>query len=227
MPMQQKIQKTTVPLYAVAALWLLRAITGNLHSFGQILGTIALSVLLYIVMRLFFPDKVVKEEEKDEKKEEKTEAKAEKAPPKEETELEKVLRQGRESVAQIRSLNDEIPDFKLTAKIRQIELLTEKIFDFVCRHPENLKQIRQFLDYYLPTTIKLLGQYVELQNQQYRAGNIDEGMRKIEDMLDTVIVAFQKLLDSLFESSVVDITADIQVMEKLMTAEGLNGKKDF
>ena len=66
---------------------------------------------------------------------------------------------------------------------------------------------------------------MKLQNQQMRMGNIDEGMQKIENMLENVIVAFQKQLDSLFESDVVDITADIQVMEQLMAAEGLTGEK--
>ena len=93
------------------------------------------------------------------------------------------------------------------------------------QHPEVVRQIRQFLNFYLPTTIKLLRQYVVLQNQEMRMGNIDEGMQKIENMLENVIVAFQKQLDSLFESDVVDITADIQVMEQLMAAEGLTGEK--
>ena len=93
------------------------------------------------------------------------------------------------------------------------------------QHPEVVRQIRQFLNFYLPTTIKLLQQYVVLQNQEMRMGNIDEGMQKIENMLENVIVAFQKQLDSLFESDVVDITADIQVMEQLMAAEGLTGEK--
>ena len=93
------------------------------------------------------------------------------------------------------------------------------------QHPEDVRQIRQFLNFYLPTTIKLLQQYVVLQNQEMRMGNIDEGMQKIENMLENVIVAFQKQLDSLFESDVVDITADIQVMEQLMAAEGLTGEK--
>ena len=94
-------------------------------------------------------------------------------------------------------------------------------------HPEQLGEIRQFLNYYLPTTLNLLEKYVELQNQQMRMGNIDEGMRQIEDLLDKVAVAFQRQLDSLFESSVVDITADIQVMENMMAAEGLSGGRDF
>ena len=93
------------------------------------------------------------------------------------------------------------------------------------QHPEDVRQIRQFLNFYLPTTIKLLQQYIVLQNQEMRMGNIDEGMQKIENMLENVIVAFQKQLDSLFESDVVDITADIQVMEQMMAAEGLTGEK--
>ena len=141
-------------------------------------------------------------------------------------ELDAILKQGAQSVSKIQSLNDEIPDFKLSAQIKQIEILTEKIFAYVKEHPQDMGQIRQFLNYYLPTTIKLLEQYVVLQNQGMRMGNIDEGMKKIEDMLDKVIVAFQRQLDSLFESSVVDITADIQVMEQMMASEGLTGK-DF
>ena len=69
--------------------------------------------------------------------------------------------------------------------------------------------------------------YVVLQNQGMRMGNIDDGMKKIEEMLDKVIVAFQKQLDSLFEADVVDITADIQVMEQMMASQGLTDQKDF
>ena len=94
-------------------------------------------------------------------------------------------------------------------------------------HPEKLKQIRQFLNYYLPTTIKLMEQYVTLQNQSLKTENITEGMQKIEDLLDKVIIAFQRQLDALFEADVVDITADIRVMEQMMASEGLTNKKDF
>lgn len=75
------------------------------------------------------------------------------------------LKQGAASVAKIQSLNDEIPDFKLSAQIKQIEILTEKIFAYVREHPQDIGEIRQFLNYYLPTTIKLLEQYVVLQNR--------------------------------------------------------------
>ena len=128
-----------------------------------------------------------------------------------------MLQQGQASVRRIQELNDAIPDFKLSAQLKQLEILTQKIFDYVKQHPENVRQIRQFLNYYLLTTIKLLEQYVVLQNQ---------GMR-VENMLEKVIAAFQQQLDSLFENDVVDITAEIRVMEKMMASEGLAGTNDF
>lgn len=240
--MKQKKTRSTVPLYVVAALWLGRALSGNLSSVGDIFKTVALSVVVYFGVKLFFPDKAASQkdaEAADKQPEKKPEAataqpqpeKKPDEPKKRETtgnaELDAVLRQGEDAIRQIRLRNDEIPDYKISAQLKQIELLTEKIFDYVREHPEQLGEIRQFLNYYLPTTLNLLEKYVELQNQQLRVGNIDEGMRQIEDLLDKVAVAFQRQLDSLFESSVVDITADIQVMENMMAAEGLSGGRDF
>ena len=68
---------------------------------------------------------------------------------------------------------------------------------------------------------------MQLQNVGLKGENITSAMSKIEEMLDKVIVAFQKQLDSLFERDVVDITADIRVMEQMMAAEGLTDQKDF
>lgn len=240
--MDTKKKQSVIPIYGVGLIWLSRALSGHLSSFGQLISTAFLSLAAYLVLKIFFPDKVeqaekTKTEKPEEKKSEEKQQTSQKEQPaaqpekKEEpstgnAELDAILKQGAQSVSKIQSLNDEIPDFKLSAQIKQIEILTEKIFAYVKEHPQDVRQIRQFLNYYLPTTIKLLEQYVVLQNQGMRMGNIDEGMKKIEDMLDKVIVAFQRQLDSLFESSVVDITADIQVMEQMMASEGLTGK-DF
>ena len=236
--MDTKKKQSVIPIYAVGLVWLSRAISGHLSSFGGIISTIVLSAVAFGVLKIFFPDKVEQSAPNVAKPEEKKqpEPKQDSTPKPEEKkqsepltgnpELDAILKQGAQSVSKIQALNDEIPDFKLSAQIKQIEILTEKIFAYVKEHPQDMGQIRQFLNYYLPTTIKLLEQYVVLQNQGMRMGNIDEGMKKIEDMLDKVIVAFQRQLDSLFESSVVDITADIQVMEQMMASEGLTGK-DF
>ena len=236
--MKQTKKKSTIPIYAVGLVWISYAIEGKLSSLGGVVGCAALSLVTYFVLKLFFPDKMVKAEENPEgaaqkpKKTEAAAAKKEQEPAQTvqssgNAELDAVLQQGQAAVRRIGELNDEIPDFKLSAQLKQLEILTQKIFDYVKQHPENLKQIRQFLNYYLPTTIKLLEQYVVLQNQGVRTGNIDEGMRKIEEMLEKVIAALQQQLDSLFENDVVDITAEIRVMEKMMASEGLTGGNDF
>ena len=239
--MKQKKTRSTVPLYVVAALWLGRALSGNLSSVGDIFKTIALSCVVYFGLKLFFPDKAASQKDAEADKQAESQPDTAKAQPEPEkkpeepkqpastgnAELDAVLRQGEDAIRQIRLRNDEIPDYKISAQLKQIELLTEKIFDYVREHPEQLGEIRQFLNYYLPTTLSLLEKYVELQNQQLRVGNIDEGMRQIEDLLDKVAVAFQRQLDSLFASSVVDLTADIQVMENMMADEGLSGGRDF
>lgn len=142
-------------------------------------------------------------------------------------ELDAVIRDGRASVSRIQQINDDIPDFKISAQLKQIEILTASIIDQVEKKPDKLKEVRQFMNYYLPTTIKLLEQYVQMQNVGMRGENIASGMKQIEELLDKVIIAFQKQLDSLFERDVVDITADIQVMEQMMAAQGLTENSDF
>lgn len=237
--MDTKKKQSVIPIYTVGLIWLSRAISGNLSSFGQIIKTIVLSAVAYGVLKIFFPDKVEEKKQNETSEqpaapqpEPEMQAAAKPEPEKKaeaptgNAELDAILKQGTEAVEKIQQLNDEIPDFKLSAQIKQIEVLTEKIFAYVREHPQDVRQIRQFLNYYLPTTIKLLEQYVVLQKQGMRMGNIDEGMKKIEAMLDKIIVAFQRQLDGLFESSVVDITADIQVMEQMMASEGLTGR-DF
>ena len=229
--MKKKKIKSVVPIYGVGLVWISCALSGNLSSFGQIIRCVFLSLVAHVVLKLFFPDRMAESEEQSQQTK-KTEPK-QKQPPQSETkksdnpELDEVLQQGEAAIRRIQELNDEIPDYKLSAQIKQIEILTEKIFDCLRTRPQNLREVRQFLNYYLPTTIKLLEQYVVLQNQGMRMGNIEEGMQKIEQMLDKVIVAFQHQLDGLFESDVVDITADIQVMEQMMASEGLTNQNDF
>lgn len=223
-----KKKKNVVPIYAIGIVWLVMAILKKIGFFGAILWSAA----IYFFLKLFFKDKEVPKEEA--KPAEPAQEPVQKAEPEQQpkpaaagTEAAEVLQHGRRYAEKIRQLNDQIPDFKISAQLKQLEILTEKIFGFVRQHPEKAKEIKTFLNYYLPTTVKLLEQYVVLQDQGLRMGNIDEGMQKIEQMLDKVIVAFQKQLDSLFAADVVDITADIQVMEQMMASEGLTNNKDF
>ena len=229
-----KKKRSALPIYAIGIVWLLYA--GKLNTFRGILSCAVVSAIVYAILRIVLPGKKTDEPPKAAAPEQPQPKQAEKKPepqpepePEEKLppELQSVIYQGKRAIADIRRLNDEIPDERISAQIDLIERLTAQIFDCVRKNPKKLSQIRQFLNYYLPTTIKLMEQYVTLQNQSLKTENITEGMQKIEDLLDKVILAFQRQLDALFEADVVDITADIRVMEQMMASEGLTNKKDF
>lgn len=227
-----KKKRSALPIYAIGAVWLLYA--KKLDSLRGIVSCAVVSLIVYAILRIVTRGKKTEEPPKAAEPEQPQPKQAEKQPepqPEREEklppELQSVIYQGKRAISDIRRLNDEIPDERMSAQIDLIERLTAQIFDCVRQHPEKLSQIRQFLNYYLPTTIKLMEQYVTLQSQSVKTENITEGMQKIEDLLDKVIVAFQRQLDALFESDVVDITADIRVMEQMMASEGLTNKKDF
>lgn len=229
-----KKKRSALPIYAIGIVWLLYA--GKLNTFRGILSCAVVSAIVYAILRIVLPGKKTDEPPKAAAPEQPQPKQAEKKPepqpepePEEKLppELQSVIYQGKRAIADIRRLNDEIPDERISAQIDLIERLTAQIFDCVRKNPKKLSQIRQFLNYYLPTTIKLMEQYVTLQNQSLKTENITEGMQKIEDLLDKVIIAFQRQLDALFEADVVDITADISVMEQMMASEGLTNKKDF
>ena len=229
-----KKKRSALPIYAIGIVWLLYA--GKLNTFRGILSCAVESAIVYAILRIVLPGKKTDEPPKAAAPEQPQPKQAEKKPepqpepePEEKLppELQSVIYQGKRAIADIRRLNDEIPDERISAQIDLIERLTAQIFDCVRKNPKKLSQIRQFLNYYLPTTIKLMEQYVTLQNQSLKTENITEGMQKIEDLLDKVIIAFQRQLDALFEADVVDITADIRVMEQMMASEGLTNKKDF
>lgn len=229
-----KKKRSALPIYAIGIVWLLYA--GKLNTFRGILSCAVVSAIVYAILRIVLPGKKTDEPPKAAAPEQPQPKQAEKKPepqpepePEEKLppELQSVIYQGKRAIADIRRLNDEIPDERISAQIDLIERLTAQIFDCVRKKPKKLSQIRQFLNYYLPTTIKLMEQYVTLQNQSLKTENITEGMQKIEDLLDKVIIAFQRQLDALFEADVVDITADIRVMEQMMASEVLTNKKDF
>lgn len=229
---KEKQRKPVSPVYAFGLTWLACNLFLNIGFVKSLLLAWLISVLVKNLAKKDKKHKQVQKEKpiihaKETASEPVRKPEPRPEPATDNSELDAIIRQGRQSVKRIQEINDDIPDFKISAQLKQIEILTASIIDQVERKEDKIKQVRQFMNYYLPTTIKLLEQYVELQNVGLKGENISAAMKEIEDLLDKVIVAFQKQLDSLFERDMVDITADIQVMEQMMAAQGLTDTKDF
>lgn len=206
---------SAAPVYAVGITWILYTVLFGMRSVWQAVLCTGLSLAVYLIFKSKFPGKTMQVEV------------PEKAPDTGDAVLDEVIVQGREAIKEIRRLNAEIPDAGISNQLSDIEATTGKIFKQLEADKGQIKRCRQFLNYYLPTTIKLLEQYVKLQKQGVRDGNIAEAMHKIEDMLSKIQTAFRKQLDALFASDVVDITADIAVMDQMMKSQGLTDEKEL
>ncbi|MEF9946246.1 MAG: 5-bromo-4-chloroindolyl phosphate hydrolysis family protein [Lachnospiraceae bacterium] len=141
-------------------------------------------------------------------------------------EVQTVIQEGNEFLSQIRESNDAIPGFDISQKISRMELIVQKIFQRVEQEPDVITDLRKMMGYYLPTTIKLLKAYEELDRQPIQGENIISSKKEIEKTIDTLNVAFEKLLDSLFKETAWDVSSDISVLRTMLAQEGLT-KDDF
>lgn len=140
-------------------------------------------------------------------------------------EVDKLMREGKKFIKQMQEANVAIADEEISAQIDRLEAVTKKIFDYIAENPEKIPQIRKFMNYYLPTTLKLLRSYDRLCSQGVEGDNISATMHEIEGMMHTIVIAFEKQLDLLFQDEAMDIATDISVMESMLAQEGLT--EDF
>ncbi len=122
---------------------------------------------------------------------------------------------------ELRRLNDAIPGDEMSDKISRLEAVSARIFEQAEHNPDKLPQMRKFMDYYLPTSLKLLRTYAELDAQGVEGENIRLSKQRIEKTMDTLVVAFENQLDQLFSADALDVSADIEVMENMLRADGL------
>ncbi|MCR5100152.1 MAG: 5-bromo-4-chloroindolyl phosphate hydrolysis family protein [Butyrivibrio sp.] len=133
-----------------------------------------------------------------------------------------IIREGNAYLKQIREINDRIPDTdEMSNKLYKLEEIMHKIFDKVKADPKCEEDLHKFMNYYLPTTTKLLNAYIDLDNQPVKGDNIAQAKHEIEDAMDTINMAFENLLDSLFQDMAWDISSDISVMKTMMAQDGL------
>ena len=205
--MKKIVHKSAIPLYVAAVTWLLYALLFPLYRLPHFLLAAAAAAVVGIVARLFCRDTV------------------EEVPEEPETtgneELDKMIADSKKAIAEMKRLDDNIADSTISAQIVRLQQLAGKIFAQVEQNPEKLPQIRKFMNYYLPTTLKILNAYDRMGEQGVSGENISSTMQKGEGMMSTIITAFEKQLDSLFGSEAMDISTDMVVLENMMAREGL------
>lgn len=142
-------------------------------------------------------------------------------------EIDPIVEEGNRALSEMGRLYMSIKDTEVRKKINELMRITDKITQDAIADPSDIPQIKKFMNYYLPTTIKLLNAYDRMSAQGIEGENLDKSMKSINEMLDAAIEAFKKRLDSLFEDQALDIETDIKVMNTMLAREGLSGNKDF
>ena len=142
-------------------------------------------------------------------------------------EVDPIVEEGNKALAEMGRLYLSIQDPEVRSKINEIMRITDKIVQDAIQDPSDIPQIKKFMNYYLPTTLKLLNAHDRMSSQGIQGENLDKTMKSIEDMLDDAIEAYKKMLDSLFANQALDIETEIDVMNTMLAREGLTGEKDF
>ena len=126
---------------------------------------------------------------------------------------------------QLREVNDAIPDPVMSQKISRLEEVSGRIFALAQKDPEKKAQLQKFMNYYLPTALKLLNTYASLSGQAVEGTNITEAKHSIERSMDLLVTAFENQLDKLFQADALDVNADIAALEGMLNLDGLTGSE--
>ena len=220
-------KRHTSPIYTFAGVWLVAACFLPMYRLWALLLTLGLSSFCAYLMGKHAAKKEQKQAEapaaEAQPAQQKTAAPQKSYGP----EIDPILQEGNRALSEMGRIYMSVQDVEVRKKINELMRITDKITQDAIHDPSDIPQIKKFMNYYLPTTIKLLNAYDRMSAQGIEGENLDKSMKSISEMLDQAIVAYKKRLDSLFENQALDIETDIEVRNQMLAREGLSGGKDF
>ena len=206
-------------IYTFALMWIIMSLILPLH---EIWGLGVAAVISGLVSYLVGKSSAKRQLKAEEKKKLEELSKNSLGP-----ELDPIVSEGNKALSEMGRLYANIKDTEVRQKINELMRITDKIVQNAIADPADIPQTKKFMNYYLPTTIKLLHSYDRMSSQGIDGENLDKSMKNINVMLDEAIDAFKKRLDSLFADQALDIETEIEVLNTMLTREGLSGSKDF
>ena len=206
--------KSSAPIWSAAAVWLLAAIVMPIHKPSIIILTALVSAGMYGFITLILPKKSIRE----------------KIPfISGNSVLDDTVNSIDASGEAIAASAKTVYAMKPEASDLMNEIISYilKIREDILKHPKKVKKISRFLNYYLPTTVKISEKYVYLLSQRSKGENVTEGLRSIETALEQIRTAFIRQHDALFEEEALDLSTDVAVLETLLKQDSLEEKYDI
>ena len=198
--------KSAIPIYIAAAVWLVMGLLFPtfLLRLSGLLITAALSVGGYVVGSKLFPGREVEQEITTG-----------------DAAVDREIAKARERLENLRKANEAIPDPEITRNLDRMVSSGQQIFGELGRDPRKVALVRRFMNYYLPTSEKLMEQYQVLMNASTKGENITSAMQTIEKSLGLAADAFEKCADNMYKDDEMDIDAEIKVMQTFLTGDNL------
>ena len=198
--------KSAIPIYIAAAVWLVMGLVAPtfLMKLPGLIVAAVLSVAGYFVGTKLFPGR---EEEQ--------------AISTGDAAVDREIAVARERLENLRKANEAIPDPQITKNLDRMYASGQQIFGELNRDPRKIALVRRFMNYYLPTSEKLMEQYQVLMNATTKGENIQSAMTTIEKSLGLAADAFDKCADNLYRDDEMDIDAEIKVMQTMLTGDNL------
>lgn len=225
---RQKNSRTGVgAIYAFAFSWLLLSLIVPLYKVWGLLLTLGVCCFVSFLAGRGSAKKRKAAQEAERREAEKKAAQTPASKKSYGLEVDPILEEANRALSEMGRLYTSIKDPEVRGKINEIMRVTDKIAQDAIADPSDIPQIKKFMNYYLPTTIKLLNAYDRMSSQGIEGDNLGKSMKNINEMLDAAIAAYKKRLDSLFANQALDIETDIDVMNTMLAREGLSGTKDF
>ncbi len=204
--MKRIIHKSVIPIYVAAILWLLWCILLPMYRLWHYLACGLVAAAGYFLATRLFPGTV-----------EETELPPDSGDPG----VDQLILTARGRLQEISRLREQVASRDMQKSLGDICRVGQAILTALEKDVTRSTQVRRFLDYYLPTTLSLAGRYYNLESQQIRGSNITEAMEKIQALMGQLAEAFSNQMNDLYGGEVMDITAEIRVMEQMLMAQGL------
>ncbi|MDR0818144.1 MAG: 5-bromo-4-chloroindolyl phosphate hydrolysis family protein [Oscillospiraceae bacterium] len=219
---------TALPIYITGAVWLIQCLSASLIGPWDILRLVLITGGTFFLSSKVFRGKKYTKAELEAMEAQQLAAEKQKQIAETVTnsgtgdpELDALLDEGKLAISEMGNLRRSITNREVEVKILKIEDISRRILDNAIDDRRDVPRTRKFLKYYLPTTLKLLYAYDRMSEQDITGENVGGTIKRIEDMLDDIIIAYNKQLDAMFSDEALDIETDIRVMEAMMNKEGL------
>lgn len=204
--MKTKKIRSALPVYGVAAVFLLYGLIYPLYTPTRLLVALALSAAAYLILSKVFPGRVVKVE---------SEARTG------DKQIDRMVEEGRAALQQLEQLREVLPGEQARREVDRMVASGRRIFETILQKPDKAAQVRKFMNYYLPTAVKLLTHYRTISEMGGQGEHAGASRESVERSLSMIASAFEKQLDNLYRSEALDISSDVDVLETMLAQEGL------